>query len=167
MHDNERKQQLSIAYVHAVAAKAGYSCQREAIDDDSVDIQIGARGYIHHQAVFRSPKILVQLKATSLDCIKQDYLAFALPLKNYNDLRLPSFLPRYLFVLQLPPDEGRWLEVLEEGMMSRGRVYWTSLLGAPQSENKSSVTIRLPKLQRLTVEGLQSIMQAAALENRR
>jgi lysine/ornithine N-monooxygenase len=62
---NEQKQQLSVAYVHAVAASAGYAFQVRTVDEDSVDALIAATGYVHHQAVLRSLRIEVQLKATS------------------------------------------------------------------------------------------------------
>ena len=62
---NEQKQQLSVAYVHAVAAHAGYTCQVQVVDEDSVDVLIAASGYVHDRAVLRSPRLEVQLKATS------------------------------------------------------------------------------------------------------
>ena len=167
MTDNERKQQLSIAYVHAIASQGGYTCQRESVDHDSVDIVIGARGFVNEHAITHSPKIEVQLKATSAPGLKNDHLAFPLPLKNYNDLRLPSCLPRYLFVLHLPPEEGRWLEVLEDGMISRSCAYWISLLDARDRDNKTTVTVKLPLMQRLTVESLRLLIEKAALERTR
>ncbi len=68
--ENEQKQQLSVAYVHAVAARAGYACQLIAVDNDSIDVQIAARGFVHQTAVVRSPKIDVQLKATAQPVLK-------------------------------------------------------------------------------------------------
>ncbi len=79
---NEQKQQLSVAYVHAVAARAGYTCQVQTVDLDSVDVKIGAVGYVHDQAVFRSPEIAVQLKATSTPRIGAKHLTFPLKRKN-------------------------------------------------------------------------------------
>src|SRR5271157_5867980 len=46
---NEQKQQLSVAYVHAVAARAGYTCQVQTIDVDSVDLIISASGKVHER----------------------------------------------------------------------------------------------------------------------
>jgi hypothetical protein len=63
--ENEQKQQLSVAYVHAVAARAGYTCQVQTVDDDSVAVQVGAKGYVHEQSLICSPRIEIQLKATS------------------------------------------------------------------------------------------------------
>jgi hypothetical protein len=159
MTDNEQKQQLSIAYVHAVSARAGYACQLIAIDDDSIDVQIAARGLVHQQAVLRSPKVDVQLKATAQPLLKEDHLAFALPLKNYNDLREETLVPRILVVLHLPDDDGLWLEQTEDEMISRRCAYWRTLLGEPATSNQTSVTVHLPRAQPFTVAGLRTLME--------
>ena len=154
MTENEQKQQLSVAYVHAVAARAGYACQVVNVDDDSVDLQLAARGRVHETAVLRSPRIDVQLKATTRRILKDGHLAFSLPLKNYNDLREESLVPRLLVVLLLPPDETRWLEQTEEEMISRHCAYWSSLLGREETENDTAVTVHVPRQQQFTVTSL-------------
>jgi hypothetical protein len=47
--ENEQKQQLTVAYVDAVAARAGYACQSFNIDDDSIDVHVAARGIVHQK----------------------------------------------------------------------------------------------------------------------
>jgi hypothetical protein len=153
------KQQLSVAYIHAVAARAGYACQVINVDDDSVDVQLAARGWVHERAVFRSPKIDVQLKATAQPVLKDDHLAFALPLKNYNELREEALVPRLLVVLLLPEDDRHWLEQTEDQMISRHCGYWRTLLGQPATTNATSVTVHLPRRQQLTVVGLRTLME--------
>lgn len=162
MTENEQKQQLSMAYVQAVAARAGYSVVRPPVDDDSVDIQIRASGRTHPQAPVRSPCVDVQLKSTAQDMLRDDHLAFPLPLKNYNDLRERSLVPRYLVVLLLPTDTTRWLEQSEESMISRSCAYWTSLLGMGETENLNRVTVRLPRVNLFTVDQLHSLMERAS-----
>ena len=164
MTENEQKQQLSVAYVHAVAASAGYTCQVEIVDDDSVDVVIGATGYVHHQAVLRSPRLAVQLKATSTLRPGAKYLTFPLKLKNYQDLRGRNHIPRILLVLVLPENPREWIETSEECMISRRCAYWASLLGMPERDNVSSVSVRLPRLQRFDVEQLQGLMQRVSRE---
>ena len=44
MDENEQKQQLSIAYLRAVASVAGLACQAAEVDNDSVDQTLLARG---------------------------------------------------------------------------------------------------------------------------
>jgi Domain of unknown function (DUF4365) len=162
MSENEQKQQLSVAYVHAVAARAGFACQVINVDDDSIDIQVAARGKVHHKSVFRSPKIDVQLKATSQDLISSNYLAFPLPIKNYDELRLEALVPRMLVVLVLPKDQSHWLEQTEDQMVSRRCAYWKSLLGQPETTNSTTTTVRLPRDQCLTAEALRGLMERAS-----
>ena len=126
---NEQKQQLSVAYVHAVAAHAGYTCQVQVVDEDSVDVLIAATGYVHDRAVLRSPRLEVQLKATSSLRLGAKHLVFPLKLKNYEDLRVTSLIPRLLLVLLLPENPAEWIEMSEECMISRRCAYWASLLG--------------------------------------
>jgi hypothetical protein len=156
---NEQKQQLSVAYVHAVAARAGYTCQVQTVDEDSVDVLIGARGYGHDQDVVRSPRIEVQLKATSSLRLGATHLSFRLKRKNYDELRVKTLIPRLLLVLLLPENPAEWLETNEECMISRRCAYWLSLLGMPETSNTSTISVRLPRSQRFDVEQLQGLMR--------
>jgi hypothetical protein len=160
--ENEQKQQLSIAYVHAVAAAAGCVCQVIAVDLDSVDVVLTARGWLHPAATFRSPWLALQLKATACDLLREETLAFPLPVKNYDELREASAMPRLLVVLLLPADPGRWLEQSDECMVTRHCAYWLSLLGQPALPNQRTVTVHLPRTQRLTPAALRGLMENAS-----
>ena len=162
MTENEQKQQLSIAYVHAVAARAGYACQVINIDNDSIDVQLAARGFVHEKAVLRSPKIDVQLKATSQPVLKESHLSFTLPIKNYNELREPVLVPRILVVLLLPEDDALWLVQSEDAMITKHCAYWMALLGRSETGNQRSVTVQLPREQQFTVPILRSLMERVA-----
>src|SRR5438045_2674409 len=111
MDENEQKQQLSIAYLHAVASAAGFACQVPGVDDDSVDRTIVARGWVHKKSILRSPKIDVQLKSVTGDALKErkTYFKFRLNKKNYDDLRNRAMVPRLLVVLLLPRDQRLWI----------------------------------------------------------
>ena len=159
MTENEQKQQLSVAYVHAVAARAGYACQVIHPDDDSIDVQLAARGTVHQQAVLRSPKIDIQLKATSQPLLKENHLPFPLSVKNYNDLREPVLVPRILVVFLLPEDDNLWLVQSEDSMITKHCAYWMALLGHPEKKNRASVTVQLPRQQQFTVSGLRTVME--------
>ena len=119
MTENEQKQQLSVAYVHAVAARAGYTCQVQTVDVDSVDLIISASGKVHERSVTRSPRLAVQLKASSSLKLQSEHLVFPLPIKNYDDLRREMLVPSILVVLVLPKNPSHWLETTEECMISR------------------------------------------------
>jgi hypothetical protein len=166
MTENEQKQQLSVAYVHAVAASAGYACQATIVDDDSVDVTIAAKGRVHAQSVLRSPRLEVQLKATSQKFLKEDHIAFPLPVKNYDELRCETMIPRVLVVFLLPDKPREWLELNEDRMISRRCAYWLSLLGSPDTKNKANIKVRLPRTNCLTVKNLRSMMETASRKER-
>jgi len=155
----EQKQQLSVAYVHAVAAPAGYTCQLQTIDVDSVDLIISASGKVHGRSVIRSPRLAVQLKASSSLELQSGHLVFPLPIKNYNDLRREILVPSILVVLVLPKNPSHWLETTEECMISRHCVYWTSLLEMPETQNTRKVSIRLPRSRRFSVDHIREMMR--------
>jgi hypothetical protein len=162
--ENEQKQQLSVAYVHAIAARAGYTCQVQVVDDDSVDVLIGARGYVDDRATVRSPRIEVQLKATSSARLERDYVTFRLPVKNYRELAGKTLIPRLLVVLVLPKQQAEWLETTEECMISRRCAYWLSLDALAETANTSSITVRLPRSQQFTVDQLRGLMERVSRE---
>ncbi len=162
MTENEQKQQLSIAYVHAVAARAGFATEVTGVDDDSVDVTIAARGKVHDQAVLLSPRIEVQLKASSQDLLRDDHLSFRLPIKNYDDLRGETLVPRLLVLLLLPHEKESWLEHRDDELVLRRSAYWSSLRGRPPTGNTASMTIAVPCGQRFTFEGLREMMHKIA-----
>src|SRR5882672_4172606 len=63
--ENDIKEELSYAYVHAVASRAGFGWDRISKDRGSVDVVISADGGFPDDAVVQHAVIQVQLKATS------------------------------------------------------------------------------------------------------
>ena len=169
MDENEQKQQLSIAYLHAVASAAGFACQAPEVDNDSVDRTVVARGWLHEKALFRSPKIDVQLKSIAREPLDQQETAFSFRLnrKNYDELRQPAHVPRLLVVLLLPRDSGQWLEQDHERMVTRYAAYYMSLAGMGDAPQKSKVPLELPRTNLLTVDALRRLMEQASRGVRR
>ena len=152
LSDNYRKSELSYAYLHALAAICGYTCQKGPDPDvDSVDAIIGAkRGmYLH-----------VQLKATSSPTIRDDELHFQLGRKNYDDIR-SAFTPSILVVLELPEDPSEWLECDADELIMRRCAWWESLKGFPQIETGSRA-ITIPKSQKLDPNSFRHVMEMAS-----
>ncbi len=159
MDENLQKEEFSLAYVRAVATVAGYHTTRIDYDADSVDLNIahvGARG------TSRSPKIDVQAKCTSRDIQKDQTLNFPLPVKNYEDLRADSMVPRILIVVTVPNTLDGWLVQSEEELILRHCAYWISLKGSPPTDNTATVTVPIPRSQVFSPMALQNIM--ASLE---
>ena len=83
LSDNDIKEELSYAYVHAVAANAGFACDRPTKDRDSIDCKISAHGFIAPDSKLFSPCLGIQLKATAVDNPHGSYFSFNLEIKNY------------------------------------------------------------------------------------
>ena len=152
--DNDRKAELSFAYLAALAAYAGYTCQRGPQPDvASVDATIRSGDAIGTQ-------FDVQLKATSAPDQGTDGLRFRLSRKNHHDLVADRMTPLMLIVLELPPADADWLECTLEHVVMRRCCWWTSLSGRDPTEGETK-TIVIPQEQRIGVSGLAPLMTVA------
>ena len=89
LHEPDRKTELSFAYLGALCAYVGYTCQRGPEPDrGSVDATVRAGGTMN-------PQFDVQLKATAVPDRKEDGLHFRLLANNYADWRSQSGRPRF------------------------------------------------------------------------
>ena len=156
MSDNQRKAELSFAYLSALCAVAGYACQRgPSPDEDSVDATVRTRGS-------RRPVFDVQLKATSSPVWHTDGLHFRLRRKNYNDLREHRTLNAILVVFELPADPQEWLDCNTERLLVRKCAWWEWLLGYPDIQGDSK-TVVIPKSQRFDLETMTRLMEKIRL----
>lgn len=150
----DQKEGLSLAYVKALAARAGFSTAVPEPDRDSVDVRIMAGGP-------RRPALDLQLKATVDLAEPQDgFRPFRLRIKNYNDLRVETQTPRLLVVLDLPHDEAQWMTVTGEELILRRRAYWMSLQqGHEEVVSRETITVRIPEGNVFDVATLQTLME--------
>lgn len=149
----DREEALSRAYVQAVAAGAGYVVATMDFDRDGIDVEIKAGGAMR-------PALGLQLKATvNLGVAANGAFRFALNRRNYDLLRLPTQVPRLLVVLDLPKDEAARLQVTAKQLILRRCAYWASLAGAPESDNKESVTVALKESNVLDIGALHGLME--------
>ena len=150
----DQKEGLSLAYVRALAARAGFSTAVPDPDRDSVDLRIMAHGP-------RRPALDLQLKATTnLPEGRFGFLPFRLSIKNYGDLCVETQTPRLLVLLELPKDESRWMTVTTEELILRRRAYWLSLQQAHQGPtDQQTVTVHVPEANVFNVEALQKLME--------
>jgi hypothetical protein len=152
---NDIKERLSIAYVTAVAARAGCQLSRPDIDKQSIDLTARPiRG--------RKVAVDLQLKSTSQECVGESKVTVLLPIKNYNDLRdQRSTAPHYLVVLVLDPSELDWLSADETALLIKRCAYWMDLRGFPPTSNETKITIEIPRSQVFDVAALQGMMTEA------
>ena len=149
---NQRKSRLSLACIEAVSSQAGYQVVEIKVDNDSVDGTFwGDFG--------RRPRVEFQAKATARDLARNGVIHFPLPIKNYNDLRRDTFNPRILIIMLMPDDPDDWIEQTDEALCVRHGVYWTSILGAPESANTDSVTVYVPMANVLDSDQLDRMMR--------
>lgn len=160
MDKNLKKELFSKAYVKALAAQLGFRTCEPDVDDDSIDIIVRGRGFESH---IRNPQLDVQLKCTAKNSGDENTLKFLLPIKNYNDLRGDDLLcPRYLFVFLVPESCEEWIGQEDNHIMIRHCCYWVSLSELPGVANTSSVTIDIPRDQKLTSDSIYSLMEMAS-----
>src|SRR5688500_12997808 len=141
MDENDRKERFSLAYISAVAAHAGFLVT-EPDGPDKVSID----GLIMSDEE-RQPIVAFQAKATTQNVGRGTDIRFPLPVKNYNDLRANVLWPRFLIVVFLPADEVEWLAHSEEELRMRHCGYWVSLAGQPDTTNRRTVSVRIPRSQ--------------------
>jgi len=151
------KEELSYAYLHILATKVGLKVDTPKIDDDSVDVEVSATGKIA-EGSFVSPKVQVQLKAT-INCNKgnDETISFSLKKKNYDNLRANTLVPRLLVVLCLPKDQSDWVIEDAKKLVLKESACYYSLKGMEDIE-KESITIHIPRKNRLTSEKLYELM---------
>lgn len=152
---NDVKERLSIAYITAIAARAGCQVTIAAIDKQSIDATI-------RPIQGRKFSIDLQLKATSQKCIEGDHVNFNLPINNYDMLRdVHCTAPHYLVILVLDPDDALWLVSDDESLILRRCAYWVDLRGKPPSTNTTSIKISIPRVNRFDVEALVKMLHSA------
>ena len=152
------KENLSLAYVEAVAATAGCVTSRER-PDVGLDIRIRQESDVHR---YSEAEVVVQVKSTKNERWADDGLVFQLPVKNYNDLRNPKVhTPRILVVMIVPEDRESWLGYPSDLTELRKYAFWVSLRGRPETTNVRTQRVALPREQRFTVDALCTILEAA------
>ena len=154
MTPNWQMEQLSLAYIRTVAAKAGFQVTRPELDIDSVDGVLMAN-------FGQRPRVDFQAKSTTRNVLRDEALHFPLPLKNYNDLRADTRTPRILIVLLMPDDDARWVTQSEEELCLRHCAYWLSLESHTATANTSNITVQIPTANIFSVDQLITLMGKA------
>ena len=137
MTPNLQMEQRSLVMISVVAAAAGFHVIRPGFDDRSVDgVLVGSFG--------RRPKIEFQVKATSRNIIRGDTLRLRISVKEYDELRMESWVPRILIVVLMPLASEPWLSQSNDGLRLHSSIYWVSLAGLPPVSNAATVTVSIP-----------------------
>lgn len=156
--------ELSYAYIHAIASRAGAGCRIGTRHEDNtgVDAAITGWGPFPNGGYRTEVDLKIQLKATIGDPTKVGS-CWSYSLKGigqYDDLRAETVsVPRILVVLFLPNDDTEWLKHSEDALSLQKCAYWVSLRGAEASDNKTAQQVYLPTAQKFDVDGLKEIFR--------
>ena len=167
---NDLEANLSYAYLHAVAARAGAVCKPGERDEDNkgIDATVRVWGDFPNAKYIKSVHLDVQLKATiGTPTDKGDHFSYFIKgRERYERLcEVCEAVPPILVVFFLPDDEAQWMEHSPESLLLRRCAYWVSLREAPTSTNKTGETVYLPKAQRLTPESLWKLAARIAVKD--
>lgn len=154
-----RQEDLSKAYILAIAAKAGYDWNVPGQHDVGEDLQIIPvikRG--RNLGKYGRP-LFIQAKASYDYEIKDNYISYDLKTKNYNQLiDEERYIPLILVLYCMPRNHEDWLYICEDNTILKHCGYWTSLRGCPPTENTEKIRIRIPKNQIFTEASLKEIL---------
>jgi len=70
----------------------------------------------------------------------------------------------YLFLLVLPEDEKSWVTHNIEELVIKKCMFWLDLKDLPDSDNSTSVTVKVPKEHTVSPETLNELMKNIANE---
>lgn len=157
---NARLEHFSLAFVRMVAAVAGCSIKSHETDYDGVDMTIASSA---EYDVYYCPEFELQLKCTSqTHIVRDDHVAWRMAAKPLAKLASPKrFNPACLGVLLIPDVEDEWLELNEERLMTKSRMYWqhARLLDQNGHDDQATKTVHLPRRNLFDVPHLLEIMK--------
>jgi hypothetical protein len=152
----QKMEQYSLVHIRAVVTLAGFQMEKPEVDDDSIDGTI-----IDKQG--RRPRIEFQAKCTALAAFpaSASEFPFDLSIKNYDDLRAETILPRLLIVVVILDVAGAWNDQSENELTLRRCGYWLSLREYPAVDNPTTKRVQIPRSNLLTPISLARLMASA------
>ena len=145
-----QKEQISKAYVLAVATKAGATIGEWNVDKDGVDVTLRRRQLM----------VDLQLKCTgSARTAGGDY-AFDLDVPTFAKLTDPDrSAPAYLCLLIVPRALQAWLHHQSEALLLRCHGYWARMGTGTAPTGNGTTAIRLPRANLLDSDALEHMFE--------
>jgi Domain of unknown function (DUF4365) len=153
-----RMEALARAYLQALAAQAGLSHSTPDFDY-GIDISLRSVDHVGGKYLDSGVQVDIQLRSTTRASRTSQEIVFDLDVRTFNHLCGTRWnKPRILVLLVLPDDEAEWLVQSAKELSIRECAYWLSLQGMTTSEAASSVRVRIPIGNMLTVAALRDMM---------
>src|SRR6266849_6790608 len=165
MPEADRGEELSIAYVSAIAAHAGVSIAEILRRDYGIDMtfrRLWKRTSDNHYSDRSGISVPSQLKSARVPEweMRGERIVYALKAKNYNDLVTST--NGFLILMCLPSAIDQWLKQDEECLrLHKCYYYWRTELEDEETTNTKTKTIYIPRDQLFTPAALISLVDEA------
>ncbi|MGW5674096.1 DUF4365 domain-containing protein [Streptomyces sp. NPDC003860] len=147
-----QKEQISRAYVHALASQGGYTVGEWNVDKDGVDVTLRDGGLM----------VDFQLKCTQSPRTVRGGYSFDLDVETYDKLRGGDrSAPGHLVLLVVPSNLELWVTQHPDSVVLACHGYWACLQGREAVDSRATTAISLPEEQLLTVKSMRSMFDTA------
>nr|WP_223183149.1 MULTISPECIES: DUF4365 domain-containing protein [unclassified Streptomyces] len=147
-----QKEQISRAYVHALASRGGYTVGEWNVDKDGVDVTLRDRGLM----------VDFQLKCTQSPRVVRGGYSFDLDIETYDKLRSTErSAPGHLVLLVVPTNLELWVTQHSDSVVLACHGYWACLHGRDSVTSKVTTAISLPEEQQLSVKSMRGMFDMA------
>lgn len=160
MTPEQQCEELSKAYVAAVAARAGCKLGNWSQDTGCLDVTVATATTFG--GGLAAPKLDLQLKASTKPRPPKDgLLSWSLSRAHYDTLRRRAQIPHILVALVLPESADDWIAQSPQQLSMRRCAYWVHLLGEPEitSSGRKSTTISIPECQLFSPAALLALLE--------
>lgn len=158
-------ERLHFAYVRAVVARAGATCQPYYTDDYGMDARISAiKLRPNGKPGPTSLGFECQLKATTTWDVKDDKIVYDLNADSYNKLVELEDMFGILILYRLPKNPEEWLDVSDKVLSMRKCCHWKLLTG-DTIPNTSTKRVFIPKRQLFDPQAVTHLLEEVRKRN--
>ncbi len=163
MTPNQQKEEMSKAYVRAVAARCGYAVGTWSQDQGGLDVTIGSASPVG-KGHLAAPKVDMQLKSTADQAhVKKKHVSYQFKTRATHDaLVQPRSAPMYLVVLVLPKDDKDWVTHSPDELIMRRCAYYKLMTNEPAA-TVDSPTVKVPLSNVLSPDALTKLMEQVSM----
>jgi hypothetical protein len=164
MTNNDIMEEISKGYMELIANRTGYFNSTSRDYGTDLTIRKAKLCPTRKRYLTSGKAIDIQVKAVTESYIRgydndeESFIKYDLEVKNYNDLvekakENGSIIPLILVVFLVPLNDNEWIVLELEELIIKKCAYWYQIPpNSISSNNSSSVTIGIPKTNRVSLE---------------